>query len=164
MGSAQSYVRGVGLAGRFWVKVGRQDAGCWEWLASLDSRGYGNFGVPRNDGSGRFLMQRAHRVSWQLTHGDIPRGMVVCHSCDNRRCVNPGHLFLGTQGDNMADCVSKSRLGNRSGEFNSRARLTATQVKKIREDTASLAVLAARYGVSKSTVHGVRSGKTWGLA
>jgi len=163
MGQPFNYVRGKDTAERFWSKVSKSE-GCWEWLASLDSRGYGNFGMPREDGSGRFIMQRAHRVAWQLEHGAIPSSMVVCHSCDNRKCVNPAHFFLGSQRDNMADCVKKNRLGDRSGERNPKARLTEAQVRELRADTGSLADLARKYGVSKSTAHSVRSGATWGLA
>lgn len=163
MGKAFQYKRGVSLADRFWTKVHRRDPNeCWPWLASLDSRGYGNFGVLRD---GRFVMQRAHRVAWELTRNDnLAAGVVLCHSCDNRRCVNPAHLFTGTQRDNMADCVAKGRLNDRAGECNPRAKLSARAVAAIRASDLSLARLAALHGVAKSTIAAAKSGKSWGLA
>lgn len=161
MGKAFQYRRGVPLADRFWAKVDRRSPGeCWNWLASLDSRGYGNFGVRRGD---RFVMHRAHRVAWELEYNaDLAAGVVLCHSCDNRRCVNPAHLFAGTQRDNMADCVSKGRLGDRAGERNPRAKLTAESAAAIRSSALPLSKLSALYGVAKSTVAAVKAGQSWG--
>lgn len=79
------------------------ESGCWLWLRGINAKGYGQFG--RKHGS-----DQAHRVAWELYRGQIPDGMNVCHSCDVRCCVNPDHLFLGTQKDNMQDCMKKGRL------------------------------------------------------
>lgn len=162
MGKASSYVRGT-LGERFWAKVDRRsDADCWEWCASLDSRGYGNFGVPRNDGTGRFIMQRAHRVAWELTHGPLEgSAQHLCHTCDNRKCVNPKHLFVGNPKLNMADCAAKGRFNDRTGENNPRAKLTEEDVRFIRASTMSCQRLAEQYGVAKSVVAYARSGTTW---
>lgn len=88
---------------RFWVKVerGGEDA-CWQWLARKHEGGYGDFRL----GGGHV---RAHRFSYELAHGAIPKGMFVLHRCDNPGCVNPSHLFLGTFEDNSSDMVSKGR-------------------------------------------------------
>lgn len=92
------------LAERFWEKVDRGSPdGCWLWRGSL-SNGYGQIHVP-----GKRAMVRTHRVSWELHHGAIPRGLWVLHRCDNPPCVNPGHLFLGTRTDNIVDMAKKSR-------------------------------------------------------
>jgi hypothetical protein len=89
---------------RFYNHVGRPTpAGCWEWTGVLGGRGYGKF---RFDDK----MQPAHRVSWQITFGEIPDGLLVCHHCDNRLCVRPEHLFLGTASDNALDAYRKGRL------------------------------------------------------
>lgn len=89
---------------RFWAKVRLSD-GCWEWTASLSSQGYGMLKVGGKHGAA----MRAHRLSWLLHHGEIPAGQCVLHHCDNRLCVRPDHLFLGSQLDNIADRDKKGR-------------------------------------------------------
>jgi hypothetical protein len=90
---------------RFWKKVDRRgERECWSWTAARNSCGYGSFW------DGRAVVQ-ASRFSWQLENGPIPAGLYVLHSCDNPPCVNPAHLFLGTQGDNVADRKAKGRRG-----------------------------------------------------
>lgn len=96
---------------RFWAKVRKSDNGCWEWTANGNNYGYGKLRVgSRTDGSRRSI--RAHRLAYELACGPIPVGMNVCHRCDNRRCVRPDHLFLGTTQDNIRDRVAKGRSSN----------------------------------------------------
>lgn len=99
------------ITDRFWAKVDRSGE-CWLWTASVRRDGYGNF----NRGSGDGWVS-AHRFSYELHHGPIPARLLVLHSCDNRRCVNPSHLSLGTHRDNTRDAITKGRF--RCGEFQS---------------------------------------------
>lgn len=100
------YTRGP-IAVRFWAHVAKGD-GCWEYTGARGTFGYGNVNI----GASRY--DRAHRVSWRLTHGAIPGGMQVLHRCDNPPCVRPDHLFLGTPSDNVRDMMGKARGG---GQF-----------------------------------------------
>ncbi len=93
------------LAERFWEKVNvRTINECWEWNACTYHHGYGKFSLTRCH------PVYAHRVAYELTYGSIPPGLLVCHTCDNRPCCNPSHLFVGTQKDNMQDCKRKGRM------------------------------------------------------
>jgi hypothetical protein len=100
---------------------------------------------------------------WELTYGDIPAGMIICHRCDNPPCVRPEHLFLGTQADNQRDRKRKGRSGR--GEKNGRAKLTARAVREIRARYArgdvSQAALGAEYGVSQPAIGFVVRGEHW---
>ncbi|KKN92451.1 hypothetical protein LCGC14_0209420 [marine sediment metagenome] len=135
---------------RFWAKV-KQGPGCWEWQAVCFPDGYGAF---RLKGS----MQGAHRVSYAMGH-DIPKGMCVLHTCDNRLCVRPSHLFLGTKADNMADRDAKGRQAR--GVHNGKAKLTEAQVRSIRSDLRSLRVIAEDYEVFHTTIGCIKRRETW---
>lgn len=141
----------------FWAQVeilGPDE--CWEWQSGKSHKGYGH---------ARFEEQTvvAHRVAWILTHGHIPDGLHVLHKCDNPPCVNPNHLFLGTNADNVADKVAKKRQSR--GTSNGIAKLTEEQVTEARrrfaEGGISMAALARKYGVSGVSMRCVLLRITW---
>lgn len=150
------------LAERFWEKVEiRGPNDCWNWTAARFPQGYGKILV---DGEAR----GASRVVWEMVNGPIPpgpppHGMCVCHKCDNRLCVNPRHLFLGTNADNMRDKVQKAR-GTR-GERHPSSKLTADAVQEIRRLYAtgdwSQKRLGVRFGVSEFNVSCVVRRTIW---
>lgn len=129
------------------------DAGCWLWTAAVDGKGYGAFRMEK--------MEQAHRASWLLHHGPIPDGMCVCHKCDTPLCVNPSHLFLGTNLDNMRDRDRKGRAAKRDGEKCGTSKLTEADVMAIRVAGGLHREIAASFGVSRETVGEIRRGVTW---
>ena len=136
---------------RFEEKFVKGDS-CWLWTAALGGKGYGHFwfeGHPRP----------ASQVSHMLYIGPIPDGLFVLHRCDNRRCVNPEHLFLGTNKENMDDMVSKGRQAK--GAALGTAKLTEAQARAIREDKRSQRAIGRDYGVSHTVVGQIKSGAIW---
>jgi hypothetical protein len=120
--------KGKTIQERFWQKVDKKsDDECWEWKAFIHPMGYGMFAIDRK-------MCHAHRISWEYTFGEIPDGLWVLHHCDNRKCVNPNHLFLGTSADNAHDRDKKgrARIPDNSGENCGTAKLTNKEVIEAR--------------------------------
>lgn len=144
------------LSERFHSKVMTEpNSGCWLWTGCYEGNGYGNIGSGGSEG--RTL--KAHRLSYEMHVGPIPPGADVLHRCDTRECVNPFHLFLGTQADNMADMVRKGR--NARGSTNGHAKLTEDDVRAIRASADLLTDLVEAYGVAASTISQIRSGHRW---
>lgn len=134
--------------------------GCWIWTGSLNSWGYGRVGANRSERS-------AHRLSFSTFRESIPAGMKVLHKCDTPACVNPEHLFLGTDADNMQDMQTKGRgSGNagKRGEANVRAKLSAEVVEEIRSTPivrGVITALARQHGVSRRAINFALRGETW---
>ena len=131
---------------------------CWLWSGGTNVKGYGIFRFVDNDG--RASTQLAHRTSWMIYRGEISDDMCVLHRCDNRQCVNPDHLFLGTQTENVEDMIRKGRQGNCSDKHPG-AKLTWESVNYIRNCNESNLALALKYNVDPATISSVRQGKTW---
>lgn len=152
-----------GLRVRFAAKVDISGP-CWEWTGAVSGRGYGQIKVRRR-------IAQAHRTSYELAHGPIRGGLLVCHRCDNRRCVRPSHLFLGTNADNVRDCIAKRRHGAavhpetvRRGQAHHSAKLTDGDVLAARaahRDGESARSLARFYGVSSVAMDNALAGRTW---
>ena len=150
------------LAERFWEKVDvRGPDDCWEWKAAQTKDGYGSIGV------GNQKTDKAHRVSWQLHNGPIPEGLHVLHNCDNPSCVNPKHLHLGTNADNVREKVERGRHPCLSfpGERNGNAKLTVDQVIEIRRQYADCGTsqvdLAEIFGVTYQLIWRIVHRKCW---
>lgn len=134
------------------------NTGCWLWTASLTRGGYGQFKSFPGYRAGR-----AHIVSYVIHKGDIPEGMCVLHSCDNPKCVNPEHLWLGTLKDNSQDMMRKSRHVpvRLKGVSNPNVKLTEEQVNEIRSDNRTATSVSKDYGVSEWTIRRIRAGSSW---
>ena len=161
---------------RFWEHVRKTD-GCWEWQRNFGSHGYGQI-------SYNLKPVLAHRLSWELHNGSIPKGLCVLHKCDNKKCVKPSHLFLGTKLDNALDMISKGRswaqrnpekiravwrkyLKGRNanfGENNGKSKLVGSdviQIKRMIRNGITPRDIGEKFGVDRSTISIIARGKTW---
>lgn len=167
-------LKGLPLSERFWSRVDKTDD-CWNWTGPKTADGYG-----RLYREGKTI--RAHRLSYEMHHGPVPSGLIVCHRCDNPSCVNPDHLFVGTGAENIADCEAKGRrnVPARSGDFHwtkrrpdrvakgqvfSRSEITDELVRRLRARYAEGGItqreLAAQHGISHKNLSLILAGKTW---
>lgn len=142
------------LRQRFDSMVQKTD-NCWLWMGTLNERGYGIISIADRN-------RAAHRVAWILSNGPIPDGLMVCHCCDNPRCVRSDHFFLGTCKDNISDCVSKGR--NNFGSRNGMSKLSTEQVAdihRLKSEGVKLVEIASRFGVNVSCVCKITLGQRW---
>lgn len=140
---------------RFLSKISKQANGCWNWTVSTFPDGYGQFKSEHKN-------LRAHRVAYELFNGPIPDNLCVCHTCDNRLCVNPAHLFLADNAENTADRHRKGR--DARGEKQHNAILTTEQVMAIRSSFVAgmnQSQFAREHGVNRATLTHILSGRTW---
>lgn len=148
-------MRGASIEARFWSKVPNTDdpMACWYWGGRIDPRGYGRFDLPK-EGRCKLMPWLAHRVSFLLTRGSLSSSAVVCHKCDNTRCVNPSHLFVGSQADNLTDMKNK-------GRGNGKRKLSIDDVLEILKSNETHSVLGEKYGVSRANIYHIKLGHTW---
>lgn len=145
---------------RFWAKVAVLDDpdACWLWTAGGSKLGYGHIKCGKK-------VLRAYRVSFELNNGPIPEGLCVLHACDNPPCVNPRHLFVGTQGDNVRDMERKGRAKHPTGDEHGQKRLTALQVAEIRRNFAegqtNKAALGRAFGVTDVLIGLIVRNRIW---
>ncbi len=127
---------------------------CWNWTGKLMHHGYG-----RMELGGKQMY--AHRASWAIHQREVPEGKILCHHCDNRRCVNPEHMYVGTAQDNSNDAVERDRLERGAHRYNSK--LTAENVAEIRTlfSVKSDIEIARQFGVHDATIYNIRKGKRW---
>jgi HNH endonuclease len=159
---------------RFWEKVDKSGrtpehcqylGACWAWTGRTNTHGYGRVSYRNPIGDVSDLL--AHRVSWFITNGATPEGIKVLHKCDNPPCVNPAHLFLGTQLDNVKDMQTKGRrrgLRHGLGAANNSAKLAEEDVRLIRERSAAgetFAAIAFDYGMTRPGITLIVKRKTW---
>lgn len=149
------------LIERFECKFDKLTNGCWQWNACKNNNGYGEFSMM---GSTMF----AHRAAWTLYKGDIPKtdnyhSICVLHKCDNRLCVNPEHLFLGTNHDNVKDMFKKGRNPDRKGKNNGKSKLTEENVMQIRKlkKSKTYKEIANIFNVSESAIGHAATGRNW---
>jgi len=144
--------RPVPLETRFWNMVDKSNGdGCWEWLGAIHKVGYGAIGSGTRPSRALY----AHRVSWELHNGAIPEGQLVCHTCDNRKCVNPDHMFLGTHKDNQRDMAIKGRGVNILNPPD------IPRIRKMLDDGFSTTVIGRKFGVTPGTISSISRGVSW---
>jgi len=134
------------------------NSGCWLWTGTCQKNGYGKAFYNGHHSS-------AHRMSWVAYNGEVPSGLSVCHKCDNRGCVNPAHLFLGTSSDNTQDMIKKGRarghFHGKHGNLHPNVVLTADMVMEMRASDKPTSYFAKKFGVSVGTCYYARAGRNW---
>ena len=145
------------LEDRFEAKfIPEPNSGCWLWMGSCRPNGYGKIRIEAHPNRSQ---ESAHRASWRIYRGPIPGGKFVLHSCDNKACVNPDHLYLGDHAINMADAAHRYRHARGSAQH--LAKLAESDIAKIRADTRPQEQIAADYSVSQHTISQIKLKKTW---
>lgn len=146
------------LLDKLMSRISKAQSGCWEWTWGLSNAGYGRLGYKGKN-------TQASRVMWIAVHGSIPNGLWVLHRCDNPKCINPDHLFLGTRKDNIDDMVRKGRGNALRGAESNKAKLTEEIVRQIRKEHHHSGIgfrpLGRKYGVSDMAIRKLISGQSW---
>ncbi len=139
----------------FWSNV-KKTKSCWIWTGCIDPTGYGKFGFNHKS-------VRVHRFVWQLVYGPIPKDKQINHHCDNRRCCNPKHLYVGTQKDNVRDQLRRGRR-NQRGELNNSVKLNENTVRLIKKHIVrgvKQDIIAEKFNIARTTVSAISTGRSW---
>lgn len=157
---------GLSAEDRLWASVDRSGGpeSCWEWSGTTRPSGYGQITVRRH--SGEQSTMRVHRLAYMICKGQIPAGMFVCHSCDNRRCCNPAHLWLGTPKQNTSDMFTKGRDRHNppKGEACFSAKVTEAEVMEMRlmrQSGIPIKDIASKFGICRPNASRLTRGLTW---
>jgi hypothetical protein len=156
VGNHSKFAKDCTPAMRFWGKVKRAENGCWLWQGAVNTTGYGMANWTRS----KNLV--AHRLAWELLRGQPPAGLRALHKCDTPRCVNPDHIFWGTQKDNSADAMAKGRTT--LGKQPKQRLIDAQKVREIRALKAAGAKgveLAKKFGIHPNSISSILTGRTW---
>lgn len=141
----------------FWNRV-KKTKKCWVWSGSIMMSGYGRININNKH-------YYAHRLSFEIHNGAVPKGLYVCHKCDNKKCIRPSHLFLGTPLDNMIDKTKKGRQAHNVGEFAGGAKLTNKDVEEIKSSyqrrIITQEMLSKKFKVSRRHIGNILQAKRW---
>jgi hypothetical protein len=140
----QKQLHGLSLIERWSAYVKKTD-GCWEWTGACAPNGYGQLRIGE-------ITRYAHRLAWEFFRGSIPKDECILHHCDNRKCVNPDHLFLGDRVINSADKMSKNRHSSK---------LSVEQTVQVRDSSDPISLIASKYGITRSQVWRIRTRRSW---
>ena len=144
----------------FYTKIKIDEKGCHNWIGQLDASGYGEIRIKSKG-------VRAHRFSWEMHRGEIPNGLWVLHHCDNRRCVNCDHLYLGTPKDNVRDMVERRRMNHSSVKKGSKSNLSklteekVTEIRKMRSEGHKYQTIADKFNVGIGCISHIITGRNW---
>ena len=141
---------------KYYEKYVVKQEGCWDWNGIVEWTGYGKLGIRPPI--------KAHRASWLIHKGEIPKGLIVCHTCDNRKCTNPDHLWIGTYRENTQDRVKKGRCKTPKGVQLKVSQLDENQVKGIKillKNGLTCSDIGRQYGVSRKIISRIKNGDTW---
>lgn len=141
---------------KYYEKYVIKQEGCWDWKGIIEHTGYAKLGIRPPI--------KAHRASWLIHKGEIPKGLIVCHTCDNRKCTNPDHLWIGNHKENIQDKIKKGRANTPKGMQLKVSKLNDEQVKEVKihlKNGLTCSEIGRKYGFSRKIISRIKNGETW---